>query len=1144
LAKLAATPRKRSPPQVFSGTRRFEIRRELGAGAFGTVYEARNREHGALIALKALKTTQPDWIYRFKREFRLVADLSHPNIVRVFELFCEDERWYLTMELIDGVPLGAHLTRTPADLRATLAQLARGIAALHRAGCLHRDIKPSNALVETTGRVVLLDFGLTLDRHGARHTAIAGTPPYMAPELGLGDQPSEQSDWYSFGVILYEALTGELPFQGSRSEILSLKLGKRVERPSARRPGIDPALETLAMRLLSPVPSDRPPGDEVVAELYGSLAPRHRRVTANEIACAGRDRELDELDHALDASAAAGTIATVHGEPGRGKTTLLAAFAARCRQRDVQVFSGRCHEAESVPYKGLDGAVDMLAGELARRRPEEVAELVPGDVDALLQMFPVLKTLPAFARARRDRQALTPQDARRRASRALAELLRRLSERAPVALLIDDLHWAGDDCAQVLIDLLAPQTPPMLMVVAYRPQEEGGVPALDRLLRALDAHGVARRDLALEPLDAAGVASVLAARPDVIMPLELAMSETGGHPYLLGRLLQADTITPPRRAKNVVDALAAEIAALAPEVRAVLEVVALAARPLDEQTAFAAAGVARDPNILDQLRRNRLVHLRAASDDRAIDVYHARVRECTVAGMTADRQRDVHLVLAKLLERALRIEPEVVAHHYGCAGERALARQWTRRAAKAAASALAFAHAAELLDEAARLADDERERLEVLKEQAEALLHTGQRAAGADALLSAEALARRLGDVDAATALRARAGQGALLGGDVERGLGLLREVLVEVGGELPGTADEANAAAEALCAQLRQRGLAFERRAVSELDADVRRRVDVALAVAGALALSEVRAAAVAGRALAWALEAGEPVRVQRALALFVVGQAARAPADPLLASALELALALAAEVDDELALAWTQLAASLRALNLGELVDALEHGREAERRFLALGGSCAREVGFARLTACTACGIWGVDLMWSAAVAPELLEEATARGDVVGAAWARHILCWVSLAAGDVAAARQHLEARLRFPEAPQSPWAHLDELVIAAYEASSREASARLLKELERAPREGDPAELIAASLRHALAGDRERYGDELARCRKLWAERKQQAYELAAHYRLCELEGDEEGRLAAADELRALGVAEPERFATLIVGPIPA
>jgi len=176
LQRLAARPQLRRPLHLV-GTKRFELRKKLGSGGFGDVYDARDRERGTRLALKALRSTDPDWIYRFKREFRIAADLAHPNIVRLFELFVENERWYLTMELVDGIHLRDYVVRAPDQLRASFRQLALGLVELHRAKCLHRDLKPSNVIVEASGRVVLLDFGLAVAERASKMSALGGTPP-------------------------------------------------------------------------------------------------------------------------------------------------------------------------------------------------------------------------------------------------------------------------------------------------------------------------------------------------------------------------------------------------------------------------------------------------------------------------------------------------------------------------------------------------------------------------------------------------------------------------------------------------------------------------------------------------------------------------------------------------------------------------------------------------------------------------------------------------------------------------------------------------------------------------------------------------------------------------------------------------------
>ena len=264
------------PGAEFVGTDRFRIRRRLGAGGFGVVYEVHDQDRDTLIALKALhRVDDAAALYRFKQEFRTLAGVVHDNLVILHELIADAGRWLLTMELVHGVDfidfvrkedstdqpaIRSQASSSPSDLttvtgsslspsaqddvapppgptrpltatqlarlRKTLPQLAAGAAALHRHGILHRDIKPSNILVTANGRVVLLDFGLAMQIAPAGSTDsvhLAGTPEYMAPEQATTRPPSEASDWYSIGVVLYRALTGVPPFRGSLLQLLQQK---------------------------------------------------------------------------------------------------------------------------------------------------------------------------------------------------------------------------------------------------------------------------------------------------------------------------------------------------------------------------------------------------------------------------------------------------------------------------------------------------------------------------------------------------------------------------------------------------------------------------------------------------------------------------------------------------------------------------------------------------------------------------------------------------------------------------------------------------------------------------------------------------------------------------------------------------------
>lgn len=165
--------------------KRFVIQDRLGVGGMGIVYRARNLETETDVALKTLRTLDAAGLPRFKREFRSLADISHPNLVLLHELVRDDNLWFFTMDLVEGVPFGA-----AADLRPAFAQLVTGVAALHATGRIHRDLKPSNVLVTRAGRVVVLDFGLVGDMEPAgvdqEATGWGGTPAYMAPEQTTG----------------------------------------------------------------------------------------------------------------------------------------------------------------------------------------------------------------------------------------------------------------------------------------------------------------------------------------------------------------------------------------------------------------------------------------------------------------------------------------------------------------------------------------------------------------------------------------------------------------------------------------------------------------------------------------------------------------------------------------------------------------------------------------------------------------------------------------------------------------------------------------------------------------------------------------------------------------------------------------------
>ncbi len=352
--------RKEGPLSGFAGNDRFVLHRALGSGAFGTVYEAFDVQAERTVALKTLHALTPDTLYRFKREFRALNDLEHPNLVRLYDLLQVDGTWLFTMELLQGATFLDYVRpfgKLDADrLRRALAQLADGLEALHATGHLHRDIKPSNVLVtHADERLVLLDFGLvTDDDPGASRDGlggIVGTPAYMAPEQAGQQALSPAADWYAVGAMLFEALTGRPPFEGKAMKILVDKMRQDAPAPGTLR-RVPADLDNLCRALLARAPDERPAAQRVRAWALGAAVATPAASVEQAPIFVGRADERAALDDGLaDARRGRPALAHLVGPSGVGKSALLQAFLRDARETPPAplVLHSRCYARESVP---------------------------------------------------------------------------------------------------------------------------------------------------------------------------------------------------------------------------------------------------------------------------------------------------------------------------------------------------------------------------------------------------------------------------------------------------------------------------------------------------------------------------------------------------------------------------------------------------------------------------------------------------------------------------------------------------------------------------------------------------------------------------------------------------------------------------
>ena len=467
----------------------YEILGELGRGGMGVVYRARDRRRDQVVALKIVQRAAPAALLRFKQEFRTLADVSHPNLVTLYELASDGRSWFFTMELIDGVDILTYV-RSPAErmaldpgssgsrspevdiadtrvaavltephagsdqaemhpgdlalepglspsqlgrLRASFMQLAEGVDALHDAGKLHRDIKPSNVLVTRRGRVVLLDFGLAAELepsglHQSSEPHILGTIAYMAPEQAACLPVSQASDWYSVGVMLYETLTGRLPFVGRPLDVLMEKQRRSPSPPREIVADVPADLGELCAALLHRDPEARPDGAEVLRRLRarppGVPAPSPtRRAVGTTRPFVGRAHHLAALSNAYSVMKQSGTVLVLaHGRSGVGKTALVQRFVESLPADDrAVVLPSRCYAQESVPYKALDGVIDSLGRTLRRLPATDVQAVLPRDFPYLWQVFPTLRLVEGVPTPRRRLQEIPdPRELRRRCVAASA----------------------------------------------------------------------------------------------------------------------------------------------------------------------------------------------------------------------------------------------------------------------------------------------------------------------------------------------------------------------------------------------------------------------------------------------------------------------------------------------------------------------------------------------------------------------------------------------------------------------------------------------------------------------------------------------------------------------------------------------------
>jgi adenylate cyclase len=523
---------------------RYRVIEQIGQGGMGVVYKAEDLRLGRHVAIKLIApelTRDPLARSRFLQEARTISSFEHPNICVVHEIDeTADGRMFMAMTYYAGETLKQKIARGPLPLDRALdiaAQVAEGLARAHEQGIVHRDVKPANILVPDRGPVKILDFGIAKLLGAEQLTQdgrTLGTVFYMSPEQVLGDAVDHRSDLWSLGVVLHEMLTGGLPFPAEHPQAAIyaiLNTPPRIRELSATAP---PPVVELVRRCLAKTPSGRPASAEALAaELSrlrssgpapgggGALAslpaldftdtilepptiPELALQVFRPVPFVGREKELGRLEDLMRAAAGGeGRVVFVSGEPGIGKTALVAELVRRASAAHPTLIpvGGKCNAQTGIgdpylPFREIlsalttgaepdwtDAAGPFAHGEetfqacfraLLEAGPDLIGTFVRGP--ALLSRATSLAAADTAGlsrlRALLERREAAPGPQQSDLFEQSTRLLQSLSRERPLLILLEDLHWADAGSISLLFHLSRRLRGSRILVVGtYRPAE-------------------------------------------------------------------------------------------------------------------------------------------------------------------------------------------------------------------------------------------------------------------------------------------------------------------------------------------------------------------------------------------------------------------------------------------------------------------------------------------------------------------------------------------------------------------------------------------------------------------------------------------------------------------------------------------------
>src|SRR5436309_6057625 len=702
---------------------RYELVSELGRGGMGVVYRAIDPVLNREVAIKLIPPTalSPELETRFRSEAKFVAQMDHPAIVPIYDMGSHEGSLFFVMAIIKGTSLRPFLRDRSLSLGDALdigIHVAEALDYSHSRGVIHRDIKPENIMVsrEEGGglRVRVMDFGLakaSTEPGITRTGSLLGSMGYLSPEQVVSKDVDPRSDIYSLGTVLYECVTGILPFTGELQSILYRIVHEAPQPPRSLGVDIDEELERIILSCLSKDPVQRPQKARDLATTltqYRSRVPDSVRTRTVMIAGAvrprasspfvGREKELAELQGRLNMAVQGEChFAVVGGEQGIGKSRLLDEFENLGRARKIRVLHGKFVEQDrAFPYHGFCEAIQEFF------RPGDASDSGHAAVDFsdladdLISLFPTLsevteiRSAASGSRIGGDAGSRAPEN-RTEVFELLARTLARLSHGQPVVLLFEDLHAAevSLEALQYIVRRLGPT--PTFILGTYRSTEVGRGHPLAQMLASFQGD---RRFLSitLGPLSPSEHRQLLERvvggkklADDLVSRLYEA---TEGNPFftkeLVRSLLESGGISSDTRGAwnlsggaalsveslpaTIQQAVENRIERLPEELREVLFVASVIGKTFDFRDLEALAEVEGDlEDAVDRLVREGLIEEARKARGLRLAFSSGVVREVLYVGLPRRKRRSLHRKYGALLEqrhagRLERVYPDLVYH--------------------------------------------------------------------------------------------------------------------------------------------------------------------------------------------------------------------------------------------------------------------------------------------------------------------------------------------------------------------------------------------------------------------------------------------------------------------------------------------------